>query len=66
MSRYAGEDGFGPCADVLYDRQKVSEIEQELVMIQEEIESVQASTPRYKDLVAERQAMENFLDVVRS
>jgi len=66
ISRCAGGDGYGPCADVLYDREKVAEIERELVMIQEEIESAQASTPRYKALVAERQAMENFLDVVRS
>lgn len=66
ISRCAGGDGLGPCADALYDRQKESDILKELTVIADQIKQYSPDSPRYKALEAERKGLENFLDVVRN
>lgn len=66
ISRCAGGDGDGPCADALYDREKAPEIEKDLALIDEELSLTLAGSPRHKALLAERQGMENYLNVVKA
>jgi hypothetical protein len=64
VTRCAGGDGDAPCADALYDRAKAPEVEKELAIIDTEIISTPAGSPRQKALLAERNGLENFLNVV--
>ncbi|CAI8924721.1 Integrase [Pseudomonas sp. IT-P258] len=64
ISRCTGGDGDGPCADALYDREKASDFMIELSIIDSELEKNPVDSPRHKALLAERQGMENFLNVV--
>ena len=66
VSRCTGGDNHAPCADALYDREKAAEIERELVKIDQDLKAVPAGSPRHAALCAERQGMENYLNVVRT
>lgn len=66
ISRCTGGDGKGPCADALYDRQRAAEIERDLAKIDQELAAAIAGSPRHKALLAERQGMENYLNVIRT
>lgn len=64
VARCAGGDGDAPCADVLYDRERAPEVERELTVIDNEITSAPAGSPRQTALLAERNGLENFLNAV--
>lgn len=66
VSPCTGGDGRGPCAEALYDRDKAPEIERDLARIKEELAVLPAGSPRHSALLAERQGMENYLNVVRA
>lgn len=66
VARCAGGDGHKPCADVLFDRAKAPGIEKELEQLKLELAHLPVESPRSKALHLERNALENFLDVVRS
>ena len=66
ISRCTGGDGNGPCADALYDRAKAPAIEAEIVQLDRELAVVAKDSPRHAALLAERQGMENYLNVIRS
>jgi hypothetical protein len=64
VSRCAGGDGGGSCADVLFDRERTSDVRSRMKQIGKEIRATSLDGPRLKALSAEYKAMENFLDVV--
>lgn len=64
VSRCTGGDGGGPCADALYDRDKAPEIQRDLTRIDQELAVLPRGSPRHSALLAERQGMENYLNVV--
>lgn len=64
ISRCTGGDGHGPCADALYDREKIPEVEKELTRIDRELAVLPVGSPRHTAMLAERQGMENYLNVV--
>lgn len=66
ISRCTGGDGNAPCADALYDRDKVQNIEAELRLIDQELAIAAVNSPRHRALLAERKGLENYLNVVRS
>lgn len=66
VARCAGGDGHKPCTDVLYDRTKASNVENELKQLDQELVRVPACSPRHRALLAERKGLENFLNVVRT
>jgi hypothetical protein len=66
VARCAGGDGSGPCADALFDRSKARDVEKELLRLDRELAGVTADSPRHKAMLAERNGLENFLDVVRN
>ncbi len=65
ISRCTGGDGASPCADALYDRKKIPEIERDLSKINQELTVLTVGSPRHAALLAERQGMENFLNVFK-
>lgn len=66
IARCAGGDGNKPCADALYDRAKAPGIAKELTRLDQELSAVPVGSPRHKALLAERNGLENFLNVVRT
>ncbi len=66
VSRCTGGDGASPCADALYDRKKIPEIERDLAKLNQELTILPVGSPRHSSLLAERQGMENFLNVVKT
>lgn len=66
ISRCTGGDGYAPCADALYDSEKSVGVEHEITLIEQELQSCQADSPRHKALQAERKGLENYLNVVAS
>ncbi|MDO1434407.1 MULTISPECIES: hypothetical protein [Pseudomonas] len=65
VSPCTGGDGNPPCPDALYDRSKAVAIEREIEEINQELPIIASDSPKYKSLLAERQGMENFLNVVK-
>lgn len=66
VARCAGGDGDGPCADALFDRERVPAIEADLAGLELQMEQVPEGSPRHRSLAAERIGMENFLNVTRT
>lgn len=66
ISRCTGGDGKSPCGDALYDRERANEISGELAAICQQLESAPEGSPRHKALLAEREGMENYLNVIGS
>lgn len=66
VSRCAGGDGRKPCADALFDKQRVPFVERDLERVNSILQSLPADSPRHAALLQERQALENFLDVVNN
>jgi hypothetical protein len=66
IARCAGGDGFKPCTDVLYDREKTESIESEIRKVGQELERFPVGSPRHNALLVEMKGMENFLNVVRN
>jgi integrase len=66
IARCGGGDGDRACADALFDRERVPEIERELAHIQVELDETPKGSHRHTALLAERNSMENFLNVFRS
>ena len=64
VSRCAGGDGGKPCTDVLFGRSKELQVRSDLDRLTKQIELLPEGQPRYKALVEERRAMENYLNVV--
>lgn len=64
VARCAGGDVGKPCIDVLYDRRKEPQVRADMRRVIEEISMLGPEHPRHKALVVERQAMENYLNVV--
>ena len=65
VARCAGGDGNSPCADALFDRTKAHQFQKELEMIDLEISNASQDSPQKLALLAERKALENFLNVVQ-
>lgn len=66
VSRCAGGDLGKPCTEAIYDREKETAIRLQLAQINHEMERLPSEQPRYKALDAERRAMENYLNVIKS
>lgn len=66
IARCSGGDGFKPCIDVLYDREKTESIKLELKKIEQELARVTVGSPRHNALLTEKRGMENFLNVVQN
>ena len=66
VARCAGGDGHKPCVDVLYDKSKTPNIENDLENLNLELAQWPEGSPRHNALLMERKGLENFLDVVRS
>lgn len=64
IARCTGGDGGKPCNDVLYDKEKRSQIQKQLVSIKAEMQKISENHPRYKALDAEKKGMENYLNVI--
>jgi hypothetical protein len=64
VARCGGGDGGKPCTDVVYDREKAPQVQAQLHRVSAEMENLATEHPRYAALAAERQAMENYLNVV--
>lgn len=64
VARCAGGDGHKPCNDVLFDRKKEPQVRADLRRVLEEIALLSAGQPRYKALIEEQRAMENYLDAI--
>lgn len=64
VARCGGGDGVKPCSDVVYDREKLSQVQAQLHQVTAEMEQLAQQHPRYTALAAERKAMENYLDAV--
>lgn len=64
VSRCGGGDGGKPCSDVLYDREKELQVRTQLQQVTAEMEQMVKEHPRYTALATERQAMENYLNVI--
>ncbi|MDA0558331.1 hypothetical protein [Burkholderia pseudomallei] len=64
VARCGGGDGGKPCSDVLYDRENVPQVRAQLHQVTAEMEQLAKEHPRYAALAAERQAMENYLNVI--
>lgn len=62
VARCGGGDGGKPCVDVLYDRDKASQVLTQLDVVTLQMEQLSAGHPRLAALRTERQAMENFLN----
>lgn len=65
VARCAGGDGSAPCADALFDRAKEQQVMKELNRVDGDLAQTPAASPRHHALTAERNGLENFLDVVR-
>lgn len=63
VARCGGGDGAKPCSDVVYDREKVPQVRAQLHHVTAEMGQLAKEHPRYAALAAERQAMENYLNV---
>ncbi|WP_157991362.1 hypothetical protein [Caldimonas tepidiphila] len=64
VARCGGGDGGKPCTDVVFDRDKEAQVRAQLDQVLIELRQLVASHPRHAALVAERQAMENYLNVI--
>ena len=64
VARCGGGDGGKPCSDVIYDREKESQVRTQLHRVTAELEQLAQQHPRYTALAAERKAMENYLDAI--
>ena len=64
VARCGGGDGGKPCTDVVYDRKKATQVRAQLHFVTAEMEQLAKEHPRYPALAAERQAMENYLNVI--
>ena len=56
----AGGNGRAPCANALFDRNRVAPNKIRLEMVIKQIESTRPDTPRYRHLEQERRGLENF------
>ncbi len=65
VARCAGGDGAAPCADALYDRERMSNIKIDLAELRQQVANAPLDSPRRSALSAEVLAMENFLNVVQ-
>ncbi|WP_298410192.1 hypothetical protein [Janthinobacterium sp.] len=66
VSRCTGGDGKSPCGDALYDRERINEIKGDLAAISQQLASAPDGNPRREALLAEREGMENYLNVIGS
>lgn len=66
VARCAGGDGGKPCIDVLYDRKKEPQVRADMRRVTEVLKLLPADSPRYRSLTEERQAMENYLNVIQT
>ena len=64
VARCAGGDGGNPCTDALFDRAKESQVRADMRRVAAEMERLTPNLPRYKALVAEHRAMENFINAI--
>lgn len=64
VARCGGGDSGKPCSDALFDREKEGTVIDELRELEQELAASVAGTPKYKALIAERSAMENYLNVL--
>lgn len=66
IAHCGGGDGGGPCADVLYDRDKKSELHQLRHEIDTRLLDAPSDSPYQRSLLAQKQALENALSVIES
>jgi hypothetical protein len=64
IARCGGGDGGKPCSDVVFDRQKESQVRAQLRHATSEMDRLPVGHPRHAALAAECQAMENYLNVI--
>ncbi|WP_147487716.1 hypothetical protein [Burkholderia pseudomallei] len=64
VARCGGGEGGKPCSDVVYDREKEPHVRAQLHQVTAEMKQLSKEHPRYAALAAEREAMENFLNVI--
>lgn len=65
ISRCSGGDGDKPCRDAIFDRNKKSAAEEQLVSIARRINEAKANSPRKRALEAEANGLRNFLDAIK-
>ena len=56
--------GGKPCTHLLYDREMKPQILEDIIKIDREMEPLPRNSPRYRYLIAERQGMESYLNVI--
>ena len=66
VARCGGGDGAKACNDVVYDREKSTQVRAQLHLVKSEMVNLVKGHPRYVALDAERLAMENYLNVVKA
>lgn len=66
IANCGGGDGGMPCADVLFDREKISELHQLGGVIASRLVEAPVGTPSWKSLESQKRALENALNVVES
>lgn len=66
IARCAGGDSTNPCADALFDREKLPSIRAQLVDLRRQLADLSENAPRRRAIQAEIQAMENFINVAGS
>lgn len=64
IARCAGGDTGKPCSDVLFDESKASQVQDGLLRLVAEMSRLPEDSPRYRALLTERRAMENYLNVI--
>lgn len=66
IARCTGGDGNGACADALYDAEQLPSIQHEILFLDAEIAIAAVNSPRHKMLLAERQGLENYVNVFKN
>ncbi|MYM21474.1 hypothetical protein GTP46_02285 [Duganella sp. FT135W] len=64
--RCGGGDNKGPCADALFDRERLQRIQRLLQTIDERLEHAEVGSPYQQSLEAQRRSLENALNVLRT
>ncbi len=64
VSRCGGGDGGKACSDVIFDREKEPQVRNDIRRVSEEMAPLPQNGLRYRALLADRRAMETYLDVI--